>query len=328
MFDVMTFGEGMLRLSTRDFERLEQASTCFMDFGGAEANVAVGVSRLGLSSSWISVLPDSKLGFSARNKLRMAGVDTSFVKYSKNGRMGLYFVEFGANPRRTTVIYDRKDSSISLMEEDDLDFSSILKAKAFHVTGITPALGKGCAQATKNAMKAAKENGATVFFDVNYRQKLWSVQEARSTIEPLMEYVDVLITTEEDSNKVFGVAGSDYGEVASRLRDKFKFKVVAITIRGDQSVLRNTWTSIACDSAQQYTDKTYELELVDRFGAGDSFSAGFIYGYLTKKGDIAESLKIGNAFAALKHSNRTDFNWSSLEEVVSLLGNSSSRVER
>lgn len=328
MFDVMTFGEGMLRLSTRDFERFEQASTCFMDFGGAEANVAVGVSRLGLTSSWISVLPNNKLGLSARNKLRTAGVDTSFVAYSPKGRMGLYFVEFGANPRRTTVLYDRKDSSISLMEQDDLDFSSILKTRAFHTTGITPALGRGCAMATKNAMKAAKENGAIVFFDVNYRQKLWSVQEARSTIEPLMEYVDVLITTEEDSNKVFGVAGSDYSEVASRLRDKFKFKVVAITIRGDQSVLRNTWTSIACDSAQQYTDKTYELELVDRFGAGDSFSAGFIYGYLTKKGNIAESLKIGNAFAALKHSNRTDFNWSSLEEVLSLLGDSSSRVER
>jgi 2-dehydro-3-deoxygluconokinase len=290
MFDVMTFGEGMLRLSTHDFERLEQASTCFMDFGGAEANVAVGVSRLGLSSSWVSVLPDSKLGLSARNKLRMAGVDTSFVRYSPKGRMGLYFVEFGANPRRTTVLYDRKASSISLMEEDDFDFSSILNTRAFHVTGITPALGKGCALATKKAMKAAKENGATVFFDVNYRKKLWTTQEARSTIEPLMEYVDVLITTEEDSNEVFGVAGGDYGDVASRLRDKFRFKVVAITIRGDQSVLRNTWTSI--------------------------------------KGDIAESLKIGNAFAALKHSNRTDFNWSSLEEVLSLLGNSSSRVER
>jgi 2-dehydro-3-deoxygluconokinase len=234
MFDVMTFGEGMLRFSTRDFERFEQASACFMDFGGAEANVAVGISRLGLSASWISVLPDNKLGLSARNKLRMAGVDTSFVKYSKMGRMGLYFVEFGSSPRRTTVLYDRKDSSISLMEENDLDFSSILKARAFHVTGITPALGKGCALATKYAMKAAKKNGATVFFDVNYRKKLWTTQEARSTIEPLMEYVDVLITTEEDSNEVFGVAGNDYGEVASKLLDKFKFKLVAVTIRGDQ----------------------------------------------------------------------------------------------
>jgi 2-dehydro-3-deoxygluconokinase len=274
------------------------------------------------------VLPDSKLGLAARNKLRMAGVDTSFVKYSKNGRMGLYFVEFGANPRRTSVLYDRKDSSISLMKEEDLDFSSIIRARAFHATGITPALGSGCAAATKNAMKAAKENGATVFFDVNFRKKLWTAREARSSIEPLMDYVDVLITTEEDSNEVFGVAGSDYGEVAARLLDKFKVKVVAITIRGDVSVQRNTWTSIAVDSERRYRDRTYELELVDRFGAGDSFCAGFIYGYLTKAGDIAASLEIGNAFAALKHSNRTDFNWSSLDEVLGLLGSGSSRVER
>jgi 2-dehydro-3-deoxygluconokinase len=328
MFDVMTFGEGMLRLSTVNYERLEQSSDLKMDLGGAEVNVAVGVSRLGLSSSWVSLFPDNPLGYAARNKVRSAGVDTSYLKFSDKGRMGLYYVEFGANPRRTKVFYDREDSSISNITRNDFDFSAILKTRLFHVSGITPALSDTCAAATKEAIAAARQNKALISFDVNYRSKLWKRDKAREVLEPLMTDVDIMITTEEDTDVVFGIQGKDYEDVARKLHDKFGCSMVVITIRENISVWKNKWTALAYDGSRVYRDRTYDLEIVDRFGGGDSFSAGFIYGILEKKGDAGEALRYGNAFSALKHSNRTDFNWATLSEVENLLSQTTFRVER
>lgn len=328
MYDVITFGEAMLRLSTPDYKRIEQTDIFNASIGGGELNVAVGTARLGLNSAWLSLLPDSPIGYLTRNKVLEAGVNTSLIKFSKKGRMGQYFVEFGASPRRTKVTYDRELSSISLIEEHDFNFKEIIKTKLFHVSGITPALSEGCKLATMSSIVAAKENGAIVSFDVNYRQKLWSEDEANKYIIPLMEYIDILITTEEDIQKVFKITGKDYYEVAEKLFKKFNFATVAITLREDISVWKNNWTAIAYDGNRFYDDKKYELELVDRFGAGDSFSAGFIYGYLTEDKDIETAVKYGNAFSALKHTNPTDFNWATLDEVKSLIGQKTLRVDR
>ncbi len=324
----MTFGEAMMRLSTTGFERFEQASDYKMELGGAEANVAVGAARLGLFASWISLLPENSIGFSARNKIRMTGVDTSWVKFSKKGRMGLYFVEFGANPRRTKVLYDRENSSIRNISLEDFNFQEILKTRLFHMSGITPALSTSCEKATKEAILAAKANGALVSFDVNYRHKLWTGSAAKTVLEPLMKHVDILITTEEDIEIVFGITGETFGDSARKLQKKFGFKVVVITVRENISVWKNLWTAIAFDGNEIYTDRKYKLEIVDRFGGGDSFTAGFIYGYLEKNGNVQEALKYGNAFSALKHTNPSDFSWASLEEVESLLIQKTLRVER
>ena len=327
MFDVISFGEAMCRLSTTEFERFEQATNLKMDAGGAEANVVVGTARLGLQSAWVSLLPENALGYSVRNKIRTAGVDTSMVKFVGRGRMGLYWVEFGANPRRTKVLYDRKDSAISRIIEGDIDWNRVMKTRVFHTSGITPALSDQCKKATFDAVKAAKGSGALVSFDVNYRNKLWTKEEAAETIRPLMEYIDILITTEEDTALVFDITGDSYEEVARKIYDEYKCPITAITIRENVTIWKNYWTAIAFDGNRVYRDKKYDLEIVDRFGGGDSFSAGFIYGYLSK-GDVQEALRYGNAFSALKHSNRTDFNWSSLQEVENLLEQDSLRVER
>jgi 2-dehydro-3-deoxygluconokinase len=342
MFDVVTFGEAMIRLSPPHFERLEQANSLDVRIGGGELNVAVGVSRLGLRSTWVSRLPKNALGKLMENRVRQAGVDTSNLVWSGDGRLGLYFLEFGAAPRASSVLYDRAHSAISAVKPGEINWQKVFQgAKWFHTSGITPALSDSAAAATLEALKAAKQAGLTVSYDLNYRGKLWSPDKAQAVQEPMMEFVDVLMTTEEDTKVVFKIAasgkaheqgfaevsGETYKDVARQLHDKFKFKAVAITLRENPLVWRNTWTAIAYAEGQYYDDVKYELEIVDRLGGGDSFSAGFIYGYLTKK-SYADAVRYGNAFSALKHSIPGDFNWATLQEVESLLKGASLRVAR
>jgi 2-dehydro-3-deoxygluconokinase len=342
MVDVVTFGEAMIRLVPPNFQRLEQTSSLDVQIGGGELNVAVGVSRLGLKSTWVSRLPKNALGRLLENRVRQAGVDTSHVVWAEQGRVGLYFVEFGAAPRASSVLYDRAHSAISAIQPREVDWQKVLEgAQWFHTSGITPALSDSAAQVTREALAAAKQAGLRVSYDLNYRSKLWSPEKAQAVQEPLMEYVDVLITTEEDTSVVFkikaegktdgkgftSVSAQSYQEVARRLQEKFKFQAVAITLRENPLVWRNTWTAIAYADGKFYDDVKYELEIVDRLGGGDSFSAGFIYGVLVKKSYEA-AVRYGNAFSALKHTNPGDFNWATLAEVESLLKGASLRVAR
>ena len=344
MPEVITFGEAMIRLSPPHFQRLEQTATLDVQVGGGELNVAVGVARLGLTSAWVSRLPQNALGRLAENRVRQAGVDTSHLVWTTDAgsRMGLYFMEFGAAPRPSAVLYDRRNSAISAIQPGEVDWKRVMEgARWFHVSGITPALGDSAAAVTKEALQAAKQAGLTVSYDLNYRGKLWSPEKAQAVQEPLMEYVDVLITTEEDTNVVFKINAEDktgqktyahvtaepYREVAQRLQERFHFQAVAITLRENPLVWRNTWTAIAYADGKFYDDVKYELEIVDRLGGGDSFSAGFIYGRL-KKDSYQSAVRYGVAFSALKHSMPGDFNWANLAEVESLLKGSSLRVAR
>ncbi len=342
MFDVVTFGEAMIRLSPPNFQRLEQTTTLDVQIGGGELNVAAGVNRLGLKSTWVSRLPKNSLARLMENRVRQAGVDTTHLVWADDGRLGLYFVEFGAAPRPSSVLYDRAHSSISGIKPQEFDWKRIFTgAKWFHTSGITPALSDSAAAATREALRAARDAKVTVSYDLNFRGKLWSPEKAQAVQEPLMEFVDVLITTEEDSGVVFKikaegktdaqgfrqVSADAYKEVARRLQERFKLKAVAITLRENPLVWRNTWTSVAYAEGKFYDDVKYDLEIVDRIGGGDSFSAGFIYGYLVKKSYEA-AVRYGNAFSALKHSNPGDFNWATLQEVESLLMGASLRVAR
>jgi len=327
MAQVVTLGEAMLRLSPPDFHRLEQASSFDVKVGGGELNVAVGVARLGIDSAWVSKLPENALGRMVRNKAREQGVDTSHIVWSKSGRVGIYFLEFGANPRASSVVYDRAGSAASTLAPGEVDWGKALAGcRLFHVSGITPALSRSCAEATLEAVKAAKSAGAKVSFDVNYRKKLWTAEEANACLVPMMEYVDILITTEEDTGIVFGIREPSYQQVAVRLNERFGFEVVAITLREDLSVLRNNWSAFAYSGGKFYESAKYSCELVDRVGAGDSFTAGFVYGYLT--GDVRKGVDYGTAYSALKHSIPGDLNWATLEEVESQLKGAGSRIQR
>lgn len=328
MYDVVTFGEAMVRLSPPHSQRLEQTRSLDVNIGGAELNVAVGVTRFGLKSAWVSKLPKNGLGYMIRDRAREFGVDTSHIVWSDKGRAGIYFVEFGASPRASNVLYDRAHSAISMIQTGEVDWAKIFTGSThFHISGITPALSASASEVTAEALKAAKKVGCTISYDLNYRKKLWTPADAKKIQEPMMEYVDILITTEEDTNVVFGIKEKDYETVAEKLAQTFKFKIVAITLREDLSVLRNNWTAIAYQDGKIYRDRKYEVEIVDRVGAGDSFTAGFLYGWIKLK-DVEKGVQYGNAFAALKHTMPGDFNWSTLEEVEAQLKGAGLRISR
>jgi 2-dehydro-3-deoxygluconokinase len=328
MYDVVTFGEAMIRLSPPHFQRLEQASSLDLNVGGAELNVAVGVTRFGMKSTWVSKLTKNPLGYLIRNRAQEFGVDSSHIVWSDQGRAGLYFLELGASPRASSVLYDRAGSAISMIKPGEVDWAKVFTgSRHFHVSGITPALSASASEVTVEALKAAKKAGCTVSYDLNYRKKLWTPSDAKKIQEPMMAEVDVLITTEEDTNIVFGIKEKEYEAVADKLAHTFKLKIVAITLREDLSVWKNNWTAIAYQDGKIFRDRKYEVEIVDRVGAGDSFTAGFLYGWL-KLRDVEKGVQYGNAFAALKHTLPGDFNWSTQEEAEALLKGAGLRISR
>lgn len=313
MYDVVTFGEAMLRLTPPNFQRLEQTESFDARAGGGEFNVAVGVRRLGLTSAWVSALPNQPLGWLVRNKAREQGVVTEHIVWHDNERLGLYFLEQGSSPRPSSVMYDRTDSAISNLQPGEVDWDAAFESsKVFHVSGITPALSANCAECTMEALQVAKKHGLFVSYDLNYRKRLWTLEEAAQCQEPMMEYVDLLITTEDDANDVFGHSGEPPA-VAEELRDRFALTACAITVRRIDTVWTGGWTAIIV-ADKLYEDITYDLENVDRVGGGDSFTAGCLYGWLTT-GDWEQALKWGNAHSAIKHSIPGDYNWATREEV-------------
>ncbi|MCF7890323.1 sugar kinase [Candidatus Bipolaricaulota bacterium] len=330
--EVVTFGETMIRLSAPDFNRLEQANSFEVFVGGSESNVAVCVQRLGIDTAFVTRLTDNPLGRMVENKIREHGVDTSDIVWTDEDRVGKYFLEYGANPRPSSVIYDRSNSAISKAKKGVFDWKEVFAGgdkTLFHTSGITPALSKSASEVTKEAMKAAKDAGLLVSVDLNYRSKLWSQEEAKEVMTELMEYTDILITTEEDTERVFDITGEDYSEVAEQLAREFKFDVVAITLRDNVSMWRNDWAAIAYSEGEVYKDMTYELELVDRVGGGDSFTGGFLYGYLASDGDVQQGVEYGNASSSVKQTNPGDMSWASLEEVESLIeGGGRVRISR
>jgi len=318
-YDVVTFGEVMLRLSPPNFMRFEQTTSFDAHAGGAEMNVAVACARLELESAYVTKLGDNSIGHFIRNRAREHGVDTSHILWDAESRCGVYFVEFGAAPRTNRVIYDRKESAISKIKPGEVPWKNILGGtRLFHTSGITPALSKSCAKATDEVLKVAQELGCKVSYDVNYRGKLWSPKEANKFTEPASEFIDILITTEEDTKVVYGIEGKDYEDVAKKLTDKFGFEVVVITLRETPSVWQNRWSVFAYSDGKVFRSPTYDVEVVDRLGGGDSCSAGFIYGYLVLK-DLQKAVDFGSAFSALKHSVPGDLAFVYKSEVEKLI---------
>ncbi len=327
MPDVITFGEAMVRLSPPNFRRLEQARSLDVQVGGAELNTAVGVARLGRSAGWVSRLTDNPLGRLIANQAREAGVSTDHVVWTRDDRVGVYFLEFGAAPRASSVLYDRKGAAIAGIKPGMVTWDRVFAGvKWFHVTGITPALSATAAETTREALQAARKAGVSTSIDLNYRAKLWSQAAAGQVMSELMSYCDVLITTEEDTERVFGITGKDYEEVAAQTARRFPLQSVAITLRENPLVWKNTWTAIAWQEGKLYRTRSYEVEIVDRLGAGDSFAAGLIHGLLD--GDLQKGLDYGVAASAIKHSIPGDFNWITREEVDTLLKGPGLRISR
>ncbi|MCI0464052.1 MAG: sugar kinase [Gemmataceae bacterium] len=325
--EVITFGEAMIRLSPPNYRRLEQAHSLELFVGGAELNTAVGLARLGHSAAWVSRLTRHPLGRLIANQAREAGVNTDHLLWTDEDRVGVYFLEFGAAPRASSVYYDRKGAAIANVRPGMIDWARVFAgSKWFHITGITPALSISSAETTREALQAARAAGVRTSIDLNYRAKLWSRADSGRWMSEFMQWCDVLITTEEDTERVFGISGRGYEEVAAQLARRFPLQVVAITLRENPLVWKNTWTAIAYHEGNIHRTHSYEVEIVDRLGAGDSFAAGLIHGLL--RDDLQMGLDWGTAASALKHSIPGDFAWLTPQEIENLLRGGGMRISR
>lgn len=325
MYDVVTLGETMLRLVPPNYERLEQARSYDVTAGGSESNVAVGLARLGLRTAWISKLPQNPMGRFIANKIREHGVDTSHIVWVKEGRVGIYFVEFGSSPRPSQVIYDRKNSAISTLTAEEVDWESIFKeTRHFHTSGITTALSQSCADAVEKAILKAKDMGLIISFDINYRSKLWPPESARKCLSKILKHVNILFTGVDDAKLIFGFSGNNE-DIADQLKTSFNLDVVAMTTGFPRSVRTGVFSSIVLTD-KVYYGKSYEMEVVDRLGSGDSFTAGFLYGYMT--GDIQKALDYGNAMGALKNTFPGDISWVTEEDILNQLKSQEAGVRR
>ena len=331
MTDIVTFGEAMIRLSPPDHLRIEQTASLNLSAGGAELTVAAGVARLGLGSAWVSRLPDNPLGRLIANKGREFGVDVSHVLWADDERVGLYFVEYGAEPRPTRVFYDRVDSAFAHIQPGMVNWEKVFRGvRLFHVGGITPVLSVSAFEAQKEAMIAARKAGCLISYDINYRVALWSIEDARKAQLPLMEYVDILVTSLPDQPKVTellsGLEGNDPAEVARQIAKKFSFRTVLVTMRKSLSAQRASLTSLAFAENKIYTDRRYEVETVDQLGGGDACVAGFLTGYL--EGDVQHAVRLGNAFSALTQTSPTDMPWPTRAEIETLIVDGGSSMRR
>jgi len=332
----------MLRLKTPGHERFFQSPSLEATFGGGEANVAVALANYGLDAGFISALPDNDIGESAIRELRRFGVDTNYVARSGD-RVGIYYLEAGANQRPSKVVYDRAGSSICEAQPGDFNWQTIFDGvKWLHITGITPALSASAAELSLAAVKAAKKAGVTVSCDFNFRGKLWKWgKSAPEVMADLVRYVDVGIANEEDCQKSLGITvdvdvesgeldTAKYEALSSKvLREYPDMSVIAITLRESHSADRNGWSACLRDADSFRLSRHYELtDIVDRVGGGDSFASALIYG-LNAYDDRQQSLEFAVAASCLKHSISGDFNRVSVDEVQNLMGgDGSGRVQR
>jgi len=340
---IATFGEIMLRLTPPGYERLLQSPQFNATFGGGEANVAVALAQFGAQSRFVTVLPPSNaIADAFVGELRRFDVDARHIVRAP-GRMGIYFVEAGANQRPSKVLYDRAYSAIAMAKPGTIDWKATLAdATWFHVTGITPAISASAGELTLEGLRAARTMGAQVSCDLNYRKNLWKWGKAASEVMPeVTKLADICIANEEDCQQCLGIhvdidveSGSlerqKYAELSERVLSIFpNLKMLAITLRESKSASHNGWSACLQTRDQFLLSRHYEItHIVDRVGGGDAFAAGLIYG-LTHLDSPAEALEFGVAASCLKHSIPGDFNRFNKEEVDALLkGGGSGRVQR
>ena len=352
----------MCRLASPDNLRLRQSRNLEATYAGAEASVAASICNFGGSARYVTALPKHALAEATMDTLRAVGIDTRFILRTDSGRLGLYFLETGANQRPSNVIYDRADSAISCTAADQYDWDAAFDgAQWLHLSGITPALSKIAADATLTAAKRAKAAGLQVSIDLNFRKKLWQWDTskpprelAEETMRNILPFVDVVIANEEDCSDVLSIHAADtdvhagtlntarYPDVARQVAAQFpNIQKVAITLRESLSATHNNWGAMLYDAkldlpffAPLDADgeyRSYQIKnIVDRVGGGDAFAGGLIFSLTTPElSEPQTAVKYAVAASCLKHSIKGDFNYSTRAEVETLMGGSASgRVVR
>ena len=290
MHDLVTLGEVLLRLAVPAPQRIETAQQLDVQIGGAEANVAAAAARLGLSTAWISALPDNAWGDRVLRELIGHGVDCAGVRRIAGARLGVYFLEYATAPRPIRVLYDRRDSAFARLGPDDVDWEPVRRARVVHLSGITPALG-----ATSRALidRALQEVRCELSFDLNYRATLWSGDQARAFTTPILPRVRYLFIGAEEARVVFGIDGEPEHVLTALARLAPQASIALMqgadgcTVLHDGRILRPR--------------RRHPVELVDPIGAGDAYVGGFLWATLTGRA-VEDAIDAGQAVAALKCS--------------------------
>ncbi len=322
-FDLLSLGEIMLRLSPPDNERMTRGDTLSKQAGGAELNSATGAAMLGLRCGIISKLPANDLGIYIKNRVRLCGVSDDYLVYddSKDARLGVYYYENGAYPRKPRIVYDRKNTSVNKISVEDYDEQLFRAARCFHTSGITLALSPQMRETAVRMIKRFKEEGTIISFDVNFRGNLWTGAEAKACIESILPYVDIFFCSEDTARLTFLKEG-DVKEIMKSFTKEYPISLVASTQRVVHSPKRHTFGSVIYSAREDrfYEEAPYaDIEVVDRIGSGDAYISGVLYGLLAHEGDCRKALEYGNAVSALKNTIPGDLLSTDLAEIEGII---------
>jgi 2-dehydro-3-deoxygluconokinase len=308
-YDLLTLGETLLRLSPPGQQRLDQARLFEIGVGGSELNVGCLLARLGRRVAWVSRLPAGPLGRIVDGEARRHGVDTSWVRWIENARLGLMFYEPGPLPRTSRVIYDRKHSAASELGFEDAPWEALVQASGWlHLSGITPALGPSCRALVLHLATLAAAAGKPVSYDLNYRATLTNPSDARATLEGAAPHLHLLVLAERDAQNVLGFAEAGEG-LATAIAARYGVPLVALTRPPDA----DTGTLLLTRGEFRYAPR-FEVEVVDRIGAGDSFVAGLIHGLLDD--DLDQAIRLAGFAAAIGLATPGDINYLGPEDIA------------
>lgn len=329
MSKIVTLGEIMLRLSTENNNRFIQSNTFRADYGGGEANVAVSLANFGIESEYVTKLPINPLSDSIFRYLKANGVETKNIVLGGE-RLGTYYLEVGTSVRASSVIYDRKYSSFSTLDYNELQIESILKdCKILHLSGITPALSENCKELTIKIMEKAKEMGVLISFDFNYRGKLWTLDEASPVLTSYLPYIDICFAGILDAKNIMKLGDhSDLNEYYKEITKKYpNIKYLLSTKRETHSVNENSLTGFIFKDGELIASPRYTFQIVDRVGGGDAFAAGALFGIYNNHSpkDIVD---FATAASVYKHTVRGDANLVSKDEIYNIINNGISTVSR
>lgn len=306
-YDVVSIGETMIRYSPPGYERLEQARSIEVHIGGSESNTLAGLSRLGMETCWVSRLTNNAMGRAIAGAIAAHGVDTRWIRWTESDRVGVYYYEHGTDSRPSEVIYDRSHSAFSRMGSDEIPQLPLQRTKLLHLTGISLALSDSVRDCLANARNTAVDAGAKISFDFNYRAKLWSMSEARAQCSDWIEQSDLLFIALRDA--------SDWLGITDRSSEESIFaRLLARRSKGTTVMTLGANGAIASDGHSTVRRGTEPVEGVGRLGAGDAFSAGFLFGWLQNWG-IERSLQWANAAARNKFSTPGDLPWFNRQEL-------------
>lgn len=319
-FDLISFGEVMLRLSPPNKEKISQSEVFEKNCGGSEFNVASGAANLGIRSAIVTKLPKNKMGHFIARRIRYGTVSDDYVVWdnSDSKRLGIYYYESGVFPRKSAVVYDRAASSVCSLKLSEIPDEIYGKTRMFHISSISLALGEELRQTAIEVIKRMKKSGVAISFDVNYRAALWSEEEARELIKTILPLVDILFVSEETSRRMMQKEGT-LDEIMKSYADEYGCRIVATTRREVVSPTKHNFGSRIYFDGKFYEEPHYKnIEVIDRVGSGDAYVAGMLYGILSG-GSIEESMAYGNALSAVKNTVLGDMSISSIDEVNSII---------